>query len=183
MPSIFLPAVTIDKIYNNNFKTIGLLTHALCIYKILVEQGNPFPSDLDAKRHMLLLMTAMLLVRLVICNAFKSENVYSIVLPRVQISYYNVDELIEDDITVCTQINHFPYLNDVYVNLGCGDSNVKKYEVKYCIKFGYWVIGFTELDKTENRDILPGIYLKNNNIWERASKSSRFDKRTDRLFK
>lgn len=54
-------------------------------------------------------MSAILLSGLVIRNAFQSENVFKVVMPRLQISYFNVDELMEDNITLYSRIEKFQY--------------------------------------------------------------------------
>ncbi len=97
--SITLLATAFVKMYQNKFNSITFSTGTLSVFKVLLKQGDPFPPYLDKCINMRLLMSGVFLAGIVISNAFKSENVYKIVLPRLQISYYNVDELIEDDIT------------------------------------------------------------------------------------
>lgn len=75
----------------------------------MIEQGNPFPPDFDKHIKLRLVMGSTLLTGLVLSNAFKSKNVYKIVLSRYNISYRNVYELIEDNITVYSQIERFEY--------------------------------------------------------------------------
>lgn len=73
----------------------------------MLEQGNTFPDNFDTVERLRFLMTGALLAGIVISNAFKSENVYNIVMPRNQISYYNAEELIEDNIRVYNWLQDF----------------------------------------------------------------------------
>ncbi len=56
-----------------------------------------------------LLICGTLLAGLVISNAFKSDNVYKIVTPRLQIPYYTMDELIQDNFKIYSSITEFEY--------------------------------------------------------------------------
>lgn len=50
--SIALPSLAIIKLYSDGGRSIGLMTRTFSIYKILAEQGNPFPVSFDKKRQM-----------------------------------------------------------------------------------------------------------------------------------
>ncbi len=52
-------------------------------------------------------MCGILLAGLVLSNAFKSENMYKIVIPRHHLSYDNVDELLQDDFQLYSRIWYF----------------------------------------------------------------------------
>lgn len=81
------------------------------IYKLLLEQGGPFPENSKTVNKLKLLTCATLLTGIVISNAFKSENVYNIVTPRRKISYNTIDELVEDTFKIFNRMtrNYFEY--------------------------------------------------------------------------
>lgn len=74
-----------------------------------MEQGDPFPAHLGKNEKLRYILVGTFLAGVVISNAFKSENVYKIVLPRAEISYNNIDELIEDSVIVYTRIQRYYY--------------------------------------------------------------------------
>lgn len=144
--STILPYFTIVKLYNDGGKSVGLFSRTFSIYKVLVEQGKPFPDNFDIKRQMRFLMVGTLLAGLVISNAFKSENMYKIVQPRAQVSYYNIDEFIEDNVIVYSRIQHFYYRTHFY--LKCGfiiHPYVLKYRFQLCKDKSFWLVGRAEL--------------------------------------
>ncbi len=107
--AITIFSVSINKLTNVGRKSVGFLSGMLCMYKLLLEQGDPFPSNICKNNRLKLLVGGTLLVGCVISNGFKSENVYKIVRPRFQVSYYNIDEFIEDNVTVYVPITTFDY--------------------------------------------------------------------------
>lgn len=90
-------------------KYVSVTSSILSIVKLFLEQGNPFPANFDKLQQLRFLMSGVLLGGLVISNAFKSENVYNIVLPRGQMSYHYIDELVNDNFTVYSRISRFDY--------------------------------------------------------------------------
>ncbi len=114
-------------------KSIVLMTGPLSIFKILVEQGDPFPANFDKSRQSRYLMSGILLAGLVISNAFKSENVYKIVLPRSHVPYHNIDELIEDNVTLFTRIQRFSYAPSRTCGpWRAGTTDISKYQIDVC---------------------------------------------------
>lgn len=100
--------------FKESLKRISFQTSTLSVVKVLLEQGDPFPSNFDKCRQMRFLMCGILLGGLVISNAFKSENMHKIVLPRQHISYYNFDDLSEDNISVYNRIQYFQSIKFSY---------------------------------------------------------------------
>ncbi len=83
---------------------------------------------------------------LVLSNAFKNENVYKIVLPRGQISYYNIDELIEDNVTVYSRIQSFNYRQIIFVRCRYFSSTyIRKFSFQICKDNSWWLYGDAEL--------------------------------------
>ncbi len=97
------------KIITGKFWNNGGYTGLMGILKILLEQSNPFPNSLLHLFRYRCTLCGTFLAGLVISNAFKSENMYQIVMPRYELSYYNVDELLEDRFQLYTRIWYFWY--------------------------------------------------------------------------
>ncbi len=83
----------------------------LSIYKVLLEQGGPFPENNEMVDKLNPMICGILLTGLVISNAFKSENVYNIVTPRQLISYRTISELFEDNFKIYSRITQLKYDN------------------------------------------------------------------------
>ncbi len=109
LSSMLLVIVTIVLLHKKGFRFWLTQMGAFSIFKVLVEQGNPFPPFFEKDIKMMFLTMATLFSAIVLTNSFKSENVYNIVLPRKQVSYHNIDELIEDNITIYTPISLVRY--------------------------------------------------------------------------
>lgn len=95
-------------------------------------------------------MSGTLLAGLVISNAFKSENVYKVVTPRKPISYYDVDELIQDNFTVHSRIQSF--FNVAYFFPKCRPLiRTKKFKHRFdmCRDGSFWLNGYPELDASD----------------------------------
>ncbi len=107
--SMTLLIITIVLLHKKGSRFIGMQMGTLSMWQVLMEQGNPFPQFFDKDAKMRFLMSGTLFAALVITNSFKSENVYNIVLPRKQVSYYNYDELIEDNVTIFTRYSRVSY--------------------------------------------------------------------------
>ncbi len=88
----------------------------LSIFKVLVEQGDPFPENNKIIKKLKFVVCGTLLAGLVISNAFKSDNIYKVVTPRQRISYESLDELLEDNFRIFSRISTFDYQFDS--NLG-----------------------------------------------------------------
>lgn len=66
------------------------------LYKVIIEQGDPFPSKLVESDRFRLVIVCFMLGCLVISNGYKNVNVYEMVQPRIPIKYENLDQLIAD---------------------------------------------------------------------------------------
>jgi hypothetical protein len=81
----------------------------LCLFKVVLEQGDPFPVRLTNINRFRFIICSTLLAGVVISNAFKSTNVYNIVKPRHRISYRKINELVRDNFTTYIRITEFYY--------------------------------------------------------------------------
>ncbi len=159
--SIALISAVFAKLYKEVWQSINLIAGTFSVYKVLLEQGDPFPASSDTKIQMRFLMCGALLAGLVISNAFKSENVYKIVLPRSHISYYNVDELVEDNVNLYTRIEKFLYMYDFCIP---SLSHTSQWDFETCRESSYFIYGSTELKPESN--INANILLDSVKIWK-----------------
>ncbi len=122
-------------------------------YKILLEQGNPFPCNFDKDIKMRFLMSGALLSGVVISNCYKSEDLYKIVLPREEVPYRNIDELIEDKISIYTPISNL-WGSFQHENNECGIPFIKTDDlyIKTCKNNSFKFSGYSNFfiqDQTE----------------------------------
>src|SRR5258705_79220 len=96
-----------NNLYENKCEPISFTTGTLGVVNILLEHEKSFNSNFDKGTQARFILTGKYLAGLVLSNAFKSENVYKIILPRLQISYFNIKELNEDNITIYSRIFSF----------------------------------------------------------------------------
>ncbi len=75
--------------------SLKLLEKLICLIKVLVEQGDPFPGRFIKLVSFRFLICGSLLGGLVLSNAFKSNNVYNIVLPKQPLKFSTIDELLQ----------------------------------------------------------------------------------------
>lgn len=74
--------------------------------KILLEQGNPFPEILMNNLRYKSVAGVLLLMGIVLSNAYKNTNVYKMIIPRNPVPYRYLRELISDNITIQTRSLH-----------------------------------------------------------------------------
>lgn len=89
--------------------SLNLTNKFTCLLKVLLEQGDPFPARYIKSKPFRFLICGTLLGGLVLSNAFKSNNVYNIVLPMQRLKFGTIDELLQHGFTVYTQISHISY--------------------------------------------------------------------------
>lgn len=70
------------------------------IAKLLLEQGNPFAESVEKNCKLKMLLTTLLLMGVILSNAYKNTNVYNMIAPRFPIPYEKLDELQQDNFTI-----------------------------------------------------------------------------------
>lgn len=80
------------------------VTKITCLIKVLLEQSDPFPERFIKSEAFRFLISVTLLGGLVLSNAFKSNNVYNIVLPKQPLRFNTIDELIDDGYSVYSKL-------------------------------------------------------------------------------
>lgn len=93
-------ATILNQVVNNGLRLQSILRVIFWVLKTLLEQESPFPNIfIESERHHCITGT-FLLVAIVISNAFKSSNVYSMILPRKIVPYGKLRELVNDKFVV-----------------------------------------------------------------------------------
>lgn len=141
--SVVAVAVSITKIYKSHPNSTTFQISALSFHKILLTQRNPFPANFDKVIAIRFAMTGILLAGLVTSNAFKSEDVYKIVLPRKAISYYNIDELIQDNFTLYSRTQTLRYMYVAHIKYASFGKTIKKTEPQIS-RYGFFLISKIE---------------------------------------
>lgn len=75
------------------------------LYKILVEQGNPFSNSITSDRKTQFLVATFLLTGILLSNGYKNTNVYRMVTPRLELCYELLSQLIQDSFLIYTRIS------------------------------------------------------------------------------
>ncbi len=112
---------------------VNLSYKGICLIKVVLEQGDPFPGKFIKSMPFRFLIGGTLLGGLVLSNAFKSTNVYSIVLPKQALKFNTIDELVIHGYNVYTKLTFIEYcLHEFaemphYTNAVIKESELKKY--------------------------------------------------------
>lgn len=76
--------------------------------KVLLEQGDPFPSIIANSEGQRIPLGIFLLLSIVISNSYKNSNVYNMIVPRSPILYKHLRELVRDNFKIYTRsVNSF----------------------------------------------------------------------------
>jgi len=104
----------------NSLRLDKLVSVFVQVTKALLEQGDPFSSTIAGKHRFRFNIGTFLLVGIVISNAYKSSNVYNLVLPRKPVPYENVSQLFDARFKIYSRgsffDNHMMSIGDVYIN-------------------------------------------------------------------
>lgn len=79
-------------------------TSLLAAFKLLVEQGDPYPATVANTGSMRCLMGTFLLAGVVLSNAYKNKNLANIIAPIKTLEYEYFGELMDDNFTVFTRV-------------------------------------------------------------------------------
>ncbi len=89
--------------------SINVLDKVTCLIKVLLEQGDPFPGRFINSEPFRFLICGTLLGGLILSNAFKSNNVYNIVLPKQSLKFSRLNELFQHGYTVYSKLTKIEY--------------------------------------------------------------------------
>lgn len=71
--------------------------------KLLLEQSNPFPEALISIHRCKWIVGALLLMGIILSNAYKNANVYNMIIPRKLVPYKHLTELVRDQFKIYTR--------------------------------------------------------------------------------
>lgn len=92
-------------------QTQKFATSLIQVYKVFVEQGNPFPDYISSNFRARFILTGLMLAGILISNAYKSVNVYKMTRPRKPLTYDLLDHLINDNFTLYSRVGYVRYWN------------------------------------------------------------------------
>ncbi len=79
---------------------------------ILEIMQNPFPASMADMQHLRFIICGVLLAGVVIRNAFKSKNVYNIVMPRQRTPFQTTEELVYYNYKIYSRLYTFDFTVD-----------------------------------------------------------------------
>lgn len=91
---------TITKIL---FQNSDPCRNLISVLQVMLEQGNPISQSISDTFHFRWVTGCLLLMGIVLSNAYKSTNIYNIVVPRKPILYNFLNELVRDNFQVYTR--------------------------------------------------------------------------------
>lgn len=158
--TVLVTSFSIVHLQPSSFTMIGLN----CFYfiKVLVEQGDPFPSKQLKIYRLRFVICGVLLAGIVLSNAYKSTNVYNIVTPRNSIPYRTINELVHDKFSVYGRLVSFR------TDLGWGFWRTNNftvtiqnsYELRLDNSYHSYIIGFLETWLVYNTLLSREFYTK-----------------------
>jgi len=93
-------ATIVDSSHKENSKLKKSVSICIQFLKVLLEQGDPFSAALMNQERLRICIGTFLLVGIVLSNAYKSENVYNLVLAWKPIPYENASQLLKDNFKI-----------------------------------------------------------------------------------
>lgn len=79
---------------------LSIAESALISVKLLLEQSDPFPESLASNQKCKLVSGTVLLMGIILSNAYKNTNVYNMIVPRKHVAYMRLTELIHDNFKI-----------------------------------------------------------------------------------
>ncbi len=110
-----LLTITMNVLTGSMCLRLNSLDKVVCLIMLVLEQGNPLPERFIRSRPFRFLICGTLLGGLVLSNAFKSENVYNIVLPRSPLKFAVIDELLAHGYSVYSKL---AWIGFIFENFG-----------------------------------------------------------------
>ncbi len=103
-----IPKTRVSNSKNNNC-FFGIHKYLFGIYKVMVEQGDPFISSVTTTLNLRYAVGSFLLVGIVLSNAYKSENVYNMIKLRKSIPYEKFQELVDNNFTIYSRASYLHF--------------------------------------------------------------------------
>lgn len=96
--------------------------------RIFLKQGDPFPKQLLGRTALRLLASVMFLAGVLLCNAYKHDNVYKMVLGRKLLLHETVASLIESNFVVYSWTERVSYSYHPYLRKNSNET-WNRYEI------------------------------------------------------
>lgn len=93
---IVLASLTISALIRCSHRSVISSSQLIHIVKLLLEQGGPFAKSVLNAAHLRNMIGLLLLMGIILSNAYKNSNVYNMVIPRKPILYKFFRELVRD---------------------------------------------------------------------------------------
>lgn len=84
-------------------RKLSTVDSALIPVKLLLEQGNPFPEYFKTSNKLKCFIGAVSFTGIVLSNAYKNTNMYSLIIPRKAVPYRYLQDLVTDNFTIYTR--------------------------------------------------------------------------------
>lgn len=97
-------------IFKNATISGGMDDELFSVMKCFLEQGNPFLLSSSSDRSYHWTVSAVLLVGIVMSNAYKNDNVYKMIVPRQRLGYEHLWQLEHDNFTLYSRITELVYV-------------------------------------------------------------------------
>lgn len=78
-------------------------SNGLTFLKVILEQGDPFPASVGNVTKFLVIIGLLLLMGIILSNAYKNTNVYNMVVPKRPLVYKDLKDLLKDGFTIYTR--------------------------------------------------------------------------------
>ncbi len=112
--AVAIVLINIMNLLRGSLCPINSLEKLTCLIKVILEQGDPFPARFIQSKPFRFAICGTLLGGIVLSNAFKSTNVYNIVLPKQRLAFSTIEELIQHGYSVYTKLNSATYLPEMF---------------------------------------------------------------------
>lgn len=105
---IILTMLVIPKLLQQQLQNSNLTCHIFSVLKIFLEHGNPFQQSVENTNRIRYMIGVLLLMGIILSNAYKNTNVYNMVIPRKPILYEYLEELVRDQFEILARPSNVP---------------------------------------------------------------------------
>lgn len=103
---VILTTLITSKLLQLLCRSTSAMSHMFSVVQIFLEQGTPIKSSVEKVKPTRCIIGLLLLMGIVVSNAYKNTNIYNMVQPRKQIPYRYFKELLRDKFEILTRPSH-----------------------------------------------------------------------------
>lgn len=81
----------------------SMMQSTLAMLKLFLEQGDPFPMSVMRNPNSRPISVTLLLMAIILSNAYKNTNVYNMIIPGSVVPYHYLEELVSDNFSIHTR--------------------------------------------------------------------------------